>query len=104
MQQDHWPFPHRQDLISLLTIKNQKRDFIYENRSQSTMTIQGIDGTAPKLKPYQYLNKEQFCNRDDDIPGTRSRPLIRSNNRSDNKLIVDDIKETMSKVNKFSIN
>ncbi|CAD8154622.1 unnamed protein product [Paramecium pentaurelia] len=106
MQQDpyNWPFPHRQDLMSLSTIKNQKRDYIYENRSQSTMTIQGIDGAAPKLKPYQYLNKEQFCNRDDDIPGTKSRPLIRSSNRSDNQLMVDDIKGTRPKVNKFSTN
>ncbi|CAD8177716.1 unnamed protein product [Paramecium pentaurelia] len=106
MQSDpyNWPFPNRNDLMNLSTIKNQKREFIYDNRAQSTMSIEGIDGAAPKLKPYQYINKEQFCNRDDDIPGTKSRPLIRYTNRSDNQLMIDDIKGTRPQICKFQTN
>ncbi|CAD8168322.1 unnamed protein product [Paramecium octaurelia] len=106
MQSDpyNWPFPNRNDLMNLSTIKNQRREIIHDNRAQSTMSIEGIDGAAPKLKPYQYVNKEQFCNRDDDIPGTKSRPLIRYTNRSDNQLMVDDIKGTRPQICKFQTN
>ena len=41
------------------------------------MSIEGIDGAAPLLKP-----------------GTKSRPLMIKANRSDNQLVVDDIKGT----------
>lgn len=53
------------------------------------------------MKPYRYTNKESYCNRTDDIDGTKSKPLIRTVNRSDNQLYVDDIKGTKPKINKF---
>ena len=100
----NYPFPQRNDLMSLSTIGNNDVGVFQKAASKtftSSLYTSDIKGAQPTLKPYFYTNKTSFINKNEDIIGSQSRQLIRNSKVTSYQLINEDINGAKPSINKF---
>ncbi|KAL4464775.1 hypothetical protein ABPG74_011336 [Tetrahymena malaccensis] len=100
----NWPFPKRQNLMSLQTINQRDVGFPkYELKEvrQRNFDLSDIRGASPEMRGYKYNNKETFVNRIDDIDGSSPKQLIKCLSKPDFQLNNKDIKGAQPQINKF---
>jgi len=102
---DHFNYPNagRTETMYLSTLKNEeaagKKSFA-RNRS-SNLDITDIDKARPHYQGYQFVQKETFANRNDDISGSAPKKLHQPLEKVYYNLRNDDINGTKPQSHKF---